>query len=134
MVEVGVLLKFLIYWLWCYQTEMHTLLTYISLLLGYYDQQYRNNLFNYWCTHLQQAGIMFRADLARTEVKLCFNFLILMWLMFFYFYVCLKLFCPISFVLCITVLIKCGWTFEMASQCSAFRWLMYRECYNAEAI
>ncbi|GBM53740.1 Dynein heavy chain, cytoplasmic [Araneus ventricosus] len=34
---------------------------------GYYDQQYRNNLFNYWCTHLQQAGIMFRADLARTE-------------------------------------------------------------------
>ncbi|GIX77262.1 cytoplasmic dynein 1 heavy chain 1 [Caerostris extrusa] len=34
---------------------------------GYYDQQYRNNLFNYWCTHLQQAGIMFRADLARTD-------------------------------------------------------------------
>ncbi|KFM80266.1 Dynein heavy chain, cytoplasmic, partial [Stegodyphus mimosarum] len=34
---------------------------------GYYDQQYRNNLFNYWCTHLQQAGIMFRGDLARTE-------------------------------------------------------------------
>lgn len=34
---------------------------------GYYDQQYRHNLFNYWCTHLQQAGILFRADLARTE-------------------------------------------------------------------
>lgn len=43
----------------------------IFVFLGYYDQQYRNNLFNYWCTHLQQAGILFRADLARTEVSNC---------------------------------------------------------------
>lgn len=34
---------------------------------GYFDQQYRQNLFNNWCTHLQQAGIHFRQDLARTE-------------------------------------------------------------------
>lgn len=34
---------------------------------GYYDQQYRQNLFNNWCTHLQQANILFRSDLARTE-------------------------------------------------------------------
>ncbi|XP_015784706.1 dynein heavy chain, cytoplasmic isoform X1 [Tetranychus urticae] len=34
---------------------------------GYFDQQYRQNLFNSWCTHLQQAGILFRTDLARTE-------------------------------------------------------------------
>ncbi|KAL1414841.1 hypothetical protein MTO96_007104 [Rhipicephalus appendiculatus] len=34
---------------------------------GYFDQQYRQNLFNNWCAHLQQAGIHFRLDLARTE-------------------------------------------------------------------
>lgn len=34
---------------------------------GYFDQQYRQNLFNCWCTHLQQAGILYRSDLARTE-------------------------------------------------------------------
>src|SRR5207302_4693977 len=34
---------------------------------GYFDQQYRQNLFNSWCTHLQQAKISFRSDLARTE-------------------------------------------------------------------
>ncbi|RWS14208.1 Dynein heavy chain: cytoplasmic-like protein [Dinothrombium tinctorium] len=34
---------------------------------GYFDQQYRQNLFNSWCNHLQAAGILFRPDLARTE-------------------------------------------------------------------
>ena len=34
---------------------------------GYFDQHYRNNLFNSWCSHLQQACILFRQDLARTE-------------------------------------------------------------------
>jgi dynein heavy chain 1 len=34
---------------------------------GYFDQQYRQNLFNSWCTHLQQVNIQFRHDLARTE-------------------------------------------------------------------
>jgi dynein heavy chain 1 len=34
---------------------------------GYFDQQYRQSLFNSWCTHLQQVNIQFRQDLARTE-------------------------------------------------------------------
>lgn len=34
---------------------------------GHFDQQYRQNLFNSWCLHLNQAGILFRSDLARTE-------------------------------------------------------------------
>lgn len=34
---------------------------------GYFDQQFRQNLFNSWCAHLSQAGILFRQDLARTE-------------------------------------------------------------------
>jgi dynein heavy chain 1 len=34
---------------------------------GYFDQQYRQSLFNSWCTHLQQVNIQFRHDLARTE-------------------------------------------------------------------
>lgn len=34
---------------------------------GHFDQQYRQNLFNSWCTHLNEAGILFRQDLARTE-------------------------------------------------------------------
>lgn len=34
---------------------------------GYFDQLYRQNLFSNWCTHLQQAAIQFRSDLARTE-------------------------------------------------------------------
>jgi dynein heavy chain 1 len=29
--------------------------------------QYRQNLFATWCHHLQQAGLQFRADIARTE-------------------------------------------------------------------
>ncbi|RWS31185.1 Dynein heavy chain: cytoplasmic-like protein [Leptotrombidium deliense] len=34
---------------------------------GYFDQLYRQNLFNSWCSHLHAAGILFRPDLARTE-------------------------------------------------------------------
>lgn len=34
---------------------------------GHFDQHYRQSLFNSWCTHLSQAGILFRPDLARTE-------------------------------------------------------------------
>ncbi|KDR21358.1 dynein heavy chain, cytoplasmic isoform X7 [Zootermopsis nevadensis] len=34
---------------------------------GYFDQHYRQNLFATWCHHLQQAGLLFRADIARTE-------------------------------------------------------------------
>lgn len=34
---------------------------------GYFDQQYRQNLFNSWCSHLTQAGVLYRQDLARTE-------------------------------------------------------------------
>ena len=38
-------------------------------LLGYFDQQMRQNLFTAWSTHLQQANIQFRTDIARTEVS-----------------------------------------------------------------
>lgn len=34
---------------------------------GYFDQQYRQHLFNSWCNYLLQTGITFRSDLARTE-------------------------------------------------------------------
>ncbi|XP_033735277.1 cytoplasmic dynein 1 heavy chain 1-like isoform X2 [Pecten maximus] len=34
---------------------------------GYFDQQMRRNLFTSWSSHLQQAHIQFRADLARVE-------------------------------------------------------------------
>ncbi|GLV39725.1 Dynein heavy chain 64C [Carabus blaptoides fortunei] len=34
---------------------------------GYFDQHYRQNLFSTWCSHLTQASIQFRADIARTE-------------------------------------------------------------------
>ncbi|KAF5301350.1 hypothetical protein FQA39_LY10748 [Lamprigera yunnana] len=34
---------------------------------GYFDQHYRQNLFLTWCQHLAQAGIQYRADIARTE-------------------------------------------------------------------
>ncbi|XP_047110792.1 dynein heavy chain, cytoplasmic isoform X1 [Schistocerca piceifrons] len=34
---------------------------------GYFDQHYRQNLFATWCQHLQQAGLQFRPDIARTE-------------------------------------------------------------------
>ena len=34
---------------------------------GYFDQQLRDTLFSTWSSHLVQAGISFRQDLARTE-------------------------------------------------------------------
>ncbi|XP_045114160.1 dynein heavy chain, cytoplasmic-like isoform X3 [Portunus trituberculatus] len=34
---------------------------------GYFDQQFRENLFSNWCHHLLQANIQFRGDIARTE-------------------------------------------------------------------
>src|SRR5437868_8244757 len=34
---------------------------------GYFDQHYRQSLFNSWCSHLHQVNIQFRPDLARTE-------------------------------------------------------------------
>uniref|UniRef100_A0A2P2HXP1 Dynein heavy chain, cytoplasmic n=1 Tax=Hirondellea gigas TaxID=1518452 RepID=A0A2P2HXP1_9CRUS len=34
---------------------------------GYFEQQFRQNLFTNWCAHLQQASIQFRSDIARTE-------------------------------------------------------------------
>ncbi|XP_077870638.1 cytoplasmic dynein 1 heavy chain 1-like [Saccoglossus kowalevskii] len=34
---------------------------------GYFDQQMRQNLFTSWCSHLQQAMLHFRSDIARTE-------------------------------------------------------------------
>ena len=36
---------------------------------GYFDQQFRQNLFLSWAGHMQQAGIKFRNDLARVEVS-----------------------------------------------------------------
>ena len=36
---------------------------------GYFDQQFRSNLFTSWASHLQQASITFRPDLARVEVS-----------------------------------------------------------------
>ena len=36
---------------------------------GYFDQQFRQNLFSSWASHMQQANITFRADLARVEVS-----------------------------------------------------------------
>lgn len=35
---------------------------------GYFDQQFRSSLFTSWASHLQQANINFRPDLARVEV------------------------------------------------------------------
>ena len=35
---------------------------------GYFDQQMRSNVWTSWSTHMEQAEIKFRNDLARTEV------------------------------------------------------------------
>lgn len=35
---------------------------------GYFDQQMRSSLWSIWSAHMEQAGIKFRGDLARTEV------------------------------------------------------------------
>ena len=36
---------------------------------GYFDQQFRQSLFLSWASHMQQANISFRTDLARVEVS-----------------------------------------------------------------
>ena len=36
---------------------------------GYLDQQMRSSLWQIWKTHIEQAGVSFRMDLARTEVS-----------------------------------------------------------------
>ena len=36
---------------------------------GYFDQHMRQNLFTTWSTHLQQANVVFKGDLARIEVS-----------------------------------------------------------------
>ena len=36
---------------------------------GYFDQQFRQSLFSSWASHMQQANISFRNDLARVEVR-----------------------------------------------------------------
>ena len=41
----------------------------LSPVSGYFDQQFRATLFASWASHLQQANIHFRADLARVEVR-----------------------------------------------------------------
>ena len=41
----------------------------IYLFSGYFDQQLRQNLFTSWASHLQQANIQFRPDIARVEVR-----------------------------------------------------------------
>ena len=37
---------------------------------GYFDQQFRHTLFSSWASHMQQANIAFRPDLARVEVSI----------------------------------------------------------------
>lgn len=36
---------------------------------GYFDQQFRQNLFTSWASHLKLANVAFRPDLARVEVS-----------------------------------------------------------------
>ena len=43
----------------------------VQAYAGYFDQHMRQNLFTTWSTHLQQASIVFKPDLARIEVH-CF--------------------------------------------------------------
>ena len=40
---------------------------------GYFDQQMRSRLWSAWSGHMEQSGIKFRNDLARTEVKNLFE-------------------------------------------------------------
>ena len=37
---------------------------------GYFDQQFRHSLFQSWASHMQQANVNFRGDLARVEVRI----------------------------------------------------------------
>ena len=41
-----------------------------SFFTGYFDQQFRLSLFTSWASHLKEANISFRTDLARVEVFL----------------------------------------------------------------
>ncbi|XP_001636057.2 cytoplasmic dynein 1 heavy chain 1 isoform X2 [Nematostella vectensis] len=56
-----------------FQTQMGTIVGDVLLSSaflaygGYFDQQYRQNLFSTWAQHLQQANIQFRPDIARVE-------------------------------------------------------------------
>ena len=36
---------------------------------GYFDQQFRHSLFASWASHLKEAHVSFRQDLARSEVS-----------------------------------------------------------------
>jgi len=56
-----------------FQTQMGTIAGDVLLsaaflaYAGYFDQQMRQNLWSTWSSHMEQAGIKFRSDLARTE-------------------------------------------------------------------
>ncbi|XP_074612492.1 cytoplasmic dynein 1 heavy chain 1-like isoform X2 [Acropora palmata] len=56
-----------------FQTQMGTIVGDVLLssaflaYAGYFDQQLRQNLFTSWASHLQQAHIQFRPDIARVE-------------------------------------------------------------------
>ncbi|KAK3755600.1 hypothetical protein QZH41_017589, partial [Actinostola sp. cb2023] len=56
-----------------FQSQMGTIIGDVLLLSaflaygGYFDQQYRQNLFSTWAHHLQQASIQYRPDIARVE-------------------------------------------------------------------
>ncbi|KAJ7386556.1 Cytoplasmic dynein 1 heavy chain 1 [Desmophyllum pertusum] len=56
-----------------FQTQMGTIVGDVLLssaflaYAGYFDQQLRQNLFTSWASHLQQANIQFRPDIARVE-------------------------------------------------------------------
>ena len=58
-----------------FQTQMGTIAGDVLLsaaflaYAGYFDQQMRQNLWSTWSSHMEQAGIKFRSDLARTEVS-----------------------------------------------------------------
>ena len=58
-----------------FKTQMSTIIGDVMLssafmaYAGYFDQHWRQNLFTTWCSHLQQANIQFRTDIARIEVK-----------------------------------------------------------------
>ena len=53
-----------------------------TFFAGYFDQQFRQSLFISWASHLQEANISFRSDLARVEVsflQLCFFLQVTIW-------------------------------------------------------
>ena len=58
-----------------FQTQMDTVAGDVLLCSaflaygGYFDQQVRSGLWSAWTSHLEQASIQYRDDLARTEVS-----------------------------------------------------------------